>query len=103
MTNGLSNRDSEQGSGDRLKPPTAALPDDAVDNAWDDVAAKSSADKFSDAPAQLASDTAVPAEVEGQADIANVVHTESPLRRIEAHWKGKRSNNLLREVYDDEE
>jgi hypothetical protein len=103
MTNGLSNHDSGQGSGDRLKPPTAALPDDAVDNAWDDVDAKSSADKFSDAPAQLASDAAVPAEVEGHAKIANVAHTESSLRRIEAHWEAKRLDDLLQEVYNDEE
>lgn len=65
--------------------------------------AKSSADKFSDSPAQLASDAAVPAEVKGQAEIANVVHTESPLRRIEVHWEAKRLDGLLREVYNDEE
>jgi hypothetical protein len=81
----------------------AALPDDTVNNAWDDVDAKSSADKFSDSPAQLASDAAVPAEVKGQAEIANVVHTESPLRRIEVHWEAKRLDGLLREVYNDEE
>lgn len=65
--------------------------------------AKSSADKFSDAPAQLAADAAVPAEVEGQAEIANVVHTESFLPRIEAHREAKRLDGLLREVYNDEE
>jgi hypothetical protein len=51
------------------------------------VDTKSSAYKFSDAPAQLASDAAMPAEVESQAEIANVVHEESPVRRIEAHWE----------------
>jgi len=102
MANGLPNHDSGQGSDDKIKPPTADLPRDAVDSEALDVDSECGADELSDAPVLLASDAVAPEEVEVRVEMANVARTEHPLRRIEAHWETKRLNDLLREVYDEE-